>query len=51
MKDPWTFRGQALIHVHLILQEVEQTQADASVVFSNIGWGPIGSTYKMAREE
>merc|ERR1711899_205659 len=27
--------------------EVEEQQADATVTWSNIGYGPIGSTFKM----
>ena len=29
------------------ITEVEEQQADATVTWSNIGYGPIGSTFKM----
>ena len=30
--------------------DVENEQADATVKFSNIGYGPIGSTFKMRKQ-
>lgn len=36
-----------VIYIYFAITEVEEQQADATVTWSNIGYGPIGSTFKM----
>ena len=37
----------SVLHFLFTITEVEEQQADATVTWSNIGYGPIGSTFKM----